>query len=39
MSNHPIKRRGSVLFDLALTFGAGAFVFVAFAEVLKVVAP
>lgn len=39
MSNQPKKRGTSALFDLALTFGAGAFVFVAFSGLLHAYAP
>ena len=38
MSQQP-KKRTSVLFDLALTFGAGAFVFVTFSGILRAYAP
>ena len=39
MSDQAKKRRPSVLFDLALTFGAGAFVFFAFSGLLQAYAP
>ncbi len=39
MSNQRKKRGASVLFDLALTFGAGAFIFVTFSGILHAYAP
>jgi len=38
MSEHP-KKRGSTLFDLALTFAAGAFIFFACSGLLQAYAP
>ena len=39
MSLKPKKRAGSNVFDLALTFGAGAFIFVTFSGILHAYAP
>ena len=39
MSNPQKKRGTSALFDLALTFGAGAFVFFTFSGILHAYAP
>lgn len=39
MSDKPNNRGTSVLFELALTFGAGAFVFLTFSGLLHAYAP
>ena len=39
MSEQPKKRETSALFELALTFGAGAFVFLSFSGLLQAYAP
>jgi hypothetical protein len=39
MSDKPKSRGASLLFDLALTFGAGAFIFLSFSGLLHAYAP
>jgi len=39
MSNEPKNRNAAMLFDLALTFGAGAFIFLTFSGLLHAYAP
>jgi hypothetical protein len=39
MSEQPNKRRASIVSELALTFAAGAFVFLAFSGILRAYAP
>ena len=39
MSDKPNKRTLSTVFDLALTFGAGAFIFLTFSGLLHAYAP
>jgi hypothetical protein len=39
MSDKPKNRNTAMLFDLALTFGAGAFIFLSFSGLLHAYAP